>query len=203
MTTQTPDDAVRRSLGFEPAARAAFDEIAATYGLAPAGSDAYNVHYASECLWLVVRHGLLSYELSLGLARRGHDDEQEHPYSLQDAMRVTVPEAAGGYRDFAATSSGAVGRGLRRLAADVETYAEPALRCDEEFFAAMGRQRSIAIEDIGRQTGRASEDASARDAMHHGDWRRVIAIYESRDALSRSEEKRLEIARRRAKPQSS
>ena len=199
VSAQEPDTTARQSLGFEVAVRAELDGLVSKYGLTLIGSDAHSAHYASECIWLVIRHGRLSYELSLDMARPGHDEEQEHPYSLQDAMRVTAREAARDYRDFAATSAGAVSRGLRLLARDIRTYCEPALRCDPEFFAAMARERSVAVEEFARQPQRGSEDASAREAMERRDWDRVIAIYESRrDALSRSEEKRLEIARRHA-----
>ena len=186
----------RRELGFEESVRSSFGFLA-TYGLSPIAADEFSAHYASNCVRLAIRHGRLSYELSVELGRIDHPDELSHPYSMQDLVRAVDPDVARRYRDFAATSGDAVVRGLEQLAVNLEHFGDRALGCDAEFFAVLARERSREIERFGRETQRASQDAIARAAFDRRDWRRVIEVYEERtDPLSRSEQKRLEIARR-------
>ncbi len=192
------EDVDRSELGFEESARSAFGFLA-TYGFAPVAADEYSAHYASNCARLAIRHDRLSYELSLDLARVDHPDELAHPYSTQDLIRAVDPDLARRYRDFAATSRDAIARGLQQLAENLKNFGDRALRCDAEFFAVLARERSREIERFGRETQRAGQDAVARAAFDRQDWRRVIEVYEARtDPLNRSEQKRLEIARRHA-----
>jgi hypothetical protein len=188
----------RGELGFEESVRSAFGFLA-SYGFAPVAADEFSAHYASNCARLAVRHGRLSYELSLELGRADQPEELSHPYSMQDLIRVSDPDLARRYRDFAATSRDAIARGLQQLAENLLKFGDGALRCDAEFFAALARERSREIERFGRETQQAGQDAIARAAFDRRDWRRVIEVYEGRtDPLTRAERKRLEIARRHA-----
>lgn len=199
MSRSRGSDGVDRSeLGFEESVRSAFGFLT-TYGFVPVAADEFSAHYASNCARLAIRHDRLSYELSLELARADQPEELSHPYSMQDMIRASDPELARRYRDFAATSRDAIARGLQQLVENLRIFGDRALRCDAEFFAALARERSREIERFGRETQRAGQDAIARAAFDRQDWRRVIEVYEGRtDPLNRSEQKRLEIARRHA-----
>jgi hypothetical protein len=187
----------RDELGFEEAIGSMFAFLGA-YGFTPIGADNVSAHFESECARLAIRHGRSSHELSLDLARTDHPDELAHPYSMQDLIRSGDRDRGNRYRNFAAMSRDAIGQGLRQLADDLKQYGDLALRCDPDSFAAMQRERVLAIENLGRGSRRAGEDAAAREAFDQQDWDRVIGIYEGRaDSLSRSELKRLEIARQR------
>jgi hypothetical protein len=186
-----------RDIGFEGSVLSIFDFLTTEHGFALIGSDEYSAHYASDCVWLVISHGRQSYELSLDVARSANQEDIEHPYSMQALMRVTDPPLAQKYRAFTATDAGAVTMGLQRLAKCLMTYGKPALRCDEDFFASMARERRAAAEDCARKSRWKADSEVALEAMKQKDWRRVIEIYEPRgDALKASEQKRLDIARR-------
>jgi hypothetical protein len=185
-------------LGFEESIAAAFG-ILGEYGFTPIGSDNVSAHFESECARLAIRHGRSSHELSLQLARTDHPDELAHPYSMQDLIRAVDRDRGNRYRNFAASSRDAVSQGLRQLADDLVQYGDRALRCEPESFAAMQRERVVAIENLARASQRAREDAAVLEAFDQQDWDRVIRAYEERaGSLSRLELKRLEIARGRA-----
>ena len=191
-------DENRRHLAFAESAGIAFGFLS-DFGLQLLSADENLVFYASDCLWLVIRHGRLSYELSLEFARADSGDEMDSPYTMQDLLRATRPDCAREYRDFAATTSSAVESGLARLADELRTAGEDVLRCDPEFFAALDRNRRVAISELGSESRRASDIANVRNAMQQRDWHRVIAIYERwNGSLGPADRKRLEIARRRA-----
>jgi hypothetical protein len=187
----------RNELGFEETIDSAFAFLG-EYGFTPIGGDNVSAHFESECARLAIRHGRSSHELSLDIARTDHPDELAHPYSMQDLIRSVDRDRGNRYRNFAAMSSDAIGEGLRQLADDLKRYGDRALRCAPDSFAAMQRERVLAIENLDRESRRAGEDAAVREAFYQQDWHRVIGIYEGRaDSLSRSERKRLEIARQR------
>jgi hypothetical protein len=187
----------RSELGFQESVVGAFAFLG-EYGFIPVGADDISAHFESKCARLAIRHGRSSHELSLALARTDHPDELAHPYSMQDLIRSVDRDRGNRYRNFAATSRDALGQGLKQLANDLRHYGDRALRGDPDSFAAMQQERVVSIENLGRESRHAREDAAAREAFDQRDWDRVISIYQGRaDALSRSERKRLEIARRR------
>lgn len=194
----TPNQNDLAELGFVPAVQASFRFLNALGYVLVAGDD-LSVHYASDCARLAIRHDPLSFELSLQLGRSGHPDELTHPYSLQDLIRIHDSELAAGYRDFSATSPGAVVRGLQRLATDLRRFGEAALKCDPGVFRALASARTAEIAQLAAETRRVRADAAAREAFAKEDWERVIELYESRtDSLDPSQAKRLAIARRRS-----
>jgi hypothetical protein len=192
-------DSGRGDPGFEQSVAEAFTFLS-EYGFTPIGCDEVSAHFESDCARLAIRYDCLSYELSLQLARTSHPDELAHPYGMQDLIRAVDQERASRYLDFAATSHDALARGLQQLAHDLKRYGGRALRCNSEFFAELHRERKRAAVELGRRARRANEDAAAREAFERQDWKRVIEIYTGQvGRLSRSEQKRLEIARRHAK----
>jgi hypothetical protein len=119
---------------------------------------------------------------------------------MSDIIRTTDSEAAQQYRNFAATTSAGVVEGLSQLAVLVKRYAEPVLRSDPKFFAALEKQREAwasgyALDVLAEQL-RPKADA----AFRHGDYQEAAALYEKiRPRLSAAELKKLEIAKERAR----
>jgi hypothetical protein len=138
-------------LGFEQSVSSIFGFLA-RYGFAAVGADDLSAHYASDCARLAIRRDRLSSELSLELARADHPDELVHPYSMQDLIRLTDQELARRYRDFAATSPDAIVRGLQKLAENLKTFGDRALRCDAEAFAELARARDYEIDRLGQES---------------------------------------------------
>jgi hypothetical protein len=189
----------RHALGFAESASAVFSFLVANFGFSLIETDDFTVRYASDCVRLVIRHGRLSYELSLYLARADHQEELTHPYGIADMLRLVDEDRAQRYRNFAATSRDLVARGLEQLADDLREFGEGTLRCDTQLFDAMARERERAITRFGRDRQRANEDREARTAFDQQDWPRVIEIYQAwGDSLNASQSKRLQIARKRA-----
>jgi hypothetical protein len=199
MSNTEPHDLTRHELGFTECVSVILAFLVADFGFSLAEIDDYAVRYVSDCVRLVIRHGRLSYELSLYLARTDHQEELVHPYGIADMLRLVDEDRAQQYRNFAATSRDLVARGLEQLAGDLREFGEDTLRCDAQFFDAMARGRERAITKFGRDRQRANEDTEARTAFDQQDWPRVIEIYQAwADSLNASQSKRLEIARKRA-----
>ncbi len=199
MSNMEGRDLARHELGFAESTRALFSFLVADFGFSLIETDDFTVRYVSDSVRLVIRHGRLSYELSLDLARSDHQEEVAHPYDIADMLRLVNEDRAQRYRNFTAASPGAVTRGLKQLADDLRKVGEDALRCNAKFFAVIARERESAIEKLGRERQRPSEDAEARAAFNRQDWARVIEVYQAwGDSLSAPQSKRLEIARQRA-----
>jgi hypothetical protein len=184
-------------LSFVEAARAAFDVLLdVPYRFVLAAQGGTQVRYETDAVVVVVFHDRLSYELDVQVARVGVADEVERPYTVQDLMRVTDPEAARSYKRFAATTPDAVRRGTALLVEQVRRYGDPALLGSSEFYELLASARAEAIREFGEDWVNRAAKRKADEAWAVKDYQGVASAYASVSALSAAENQRLRIARR-------
>lgn len=184
-------------LCFVEAARAAFDVLLdAPYGFEVVSEGGTQVRYESDVVVVVVFHDRLSYELDVEVSRLSGRDEVERPYSLQDLMRVTDPEAARSFKRFAATTSDAVGRGTALLAEQVRNYGDPALLGSSEFYDLLASARAGAVRAFGEDQVNRAAKKKADEAWAVKDYPGVVSAYAKALTLSAADRQRLRIAER-------
>lgn len=184
-------------LYFVEAARAAFDVLLdAPYGCEVVSEGGTQVRYESDVVVVVVFHDQLSYELDVEVSRVSGREEGERPYSLQDLMRVTDPEAARSFKRFAATTSDAVGRGTSLLAEQVRNYGDPALLGSSEFYDLLAIARAGSIRAFGEDQVNREAKKKADEAWAAKDYPGVISAYAQALTLSTVDRRRLRIAER-------
>jgi hypothetical protein len=145
---------------------------------------------------VVVSHDRLSYELDVQIGRGNAADEVKRPYTLQDMMRVTDPDAARSYKSFAATTPDAVRRGAAFLSEQVRRYGNPALLGSSEFYELLAVSRAEAVREFGQDQINRTAKRKADEAWAVNDYQGVVTAYGLVSALSPAESQRLRIARR-------
>jgi len=186
--------------GFVDAAREAFDFLLGNpyrYRFELADEGGAWVRYVGDGVVVEVFYGRLSYELDVQISRAAVVEEVKRPYTLGDLMRVGDPEAARGYRSFAATTPDAVRRGTAVLAEKVRRYGDPALLGSTEFYELLAYAQADAVRVFGEEHSNRAARKRADRAWAGSDYQGVVAAYESLTSLSRVESQRLRIARRR------
>jgi hypothetical protein len=123
-------------------------------------------------------------------------DEVERPYTLQDLMRVTDPEAARSYRSFSATTPDAVRRGTASLLEQVRRYGDPALLGSSEFYELLAGARAEAVRVFGQDQATRTTRRKASEAWAVKDYLGVVSAYASVSGLYATERQRLRIATR-------
>lgn len=193
-----PENGPRREmLGFVNAVRNVLGSLLHEHGFIETGCDVYTVRYQGPHGLLVVMHDAKSYELEISLTSPEVGDDNR-PFGIVDFIRLADRDIADEYRSFAATSPDAVRRGVERLADDLSTYAELALKPDRSFLRRVEEARQQATVEFGKNLNRVRNKEAGDQAMRDQDWVRIIDLYEPREAeLSRLERKRLDMARKR------
>lgn len=151
------------------------------------------VRYCKNDLEIDVYHGRNSYELGFGITRNGIR------YSLGELIRISDPNAAEQYRNYAATTQSALNEGLDRLAKTVQLYATSALRDDPEFFVTLENQRHSWAEEYALGVLERQLKPKAEEAFRQGKYREASELYERiKPRLTSTELKKLNIAKDRA-----
>jgi len=151
------------------------------------------VRYRKGDLEVDVYHGRQSLELGLGVARRGTR------YTLSELIRVTDPDAADRYRNFAATTPKGIAEGVSRLEKLAIRYGERALRGDPEFFAQIENQRKMWAEAYALDVLAGQLRPKADAAFRRGHYQEAAELYSRiRSRLSAAELKKLAVATERA-----
>ena len=141
-----------------------------------------------------IYHGRQSYEIGFGIAYEGVR------HSLSAIIRVTDPELAKQYRNYAATTPTAVVEGLTRLSDVIKRCGERALRGDPEFIEALETQRTLWLNEYAVDVRASQLRPEAAAAFQRGDYRTAAELYERiRSRLTPAELKKLAIAQARAK----
>jgi hypothetical protein len=199
VTHTTPVTAEERdaTLGFILAVRAEFGFLA-DYGFREIAASTYAVDFESDTVRMRIVHERLSYELSANFARRSHPEELSSSVSYGRYLTLVDPAAAADYHDFAATTPGALSRGLAELAAGVRA-ATPLLTGDDATYDELAHQGMLAEESMAARSRRHAYGTRAEAAWRAKDWPEVVAAYSRyEDDLTESERRRLDLARRRA-----
>jgi len=118
------------------------------------------VRYRKGDLEVDVYHGRQSFELGLGVARRGTR------YTLSELIRVTDPVAADQYRNFAATTPKGIAEGISRLEKLAIRYGERALRGGDGEFPGTGKP--LGGRTVVERSGRGRGKADSQEGVHHG-----------------------------------
>lgn len=151
------------------------------------------VRFRKGDLEVNVYHGRQSFEIGLEVVRQGER------YSMSELIRVTDPETAGRYRNFATTTPQGIAEGLRRLKDLAQRYGNPALRGDPEFFTTIESQRKAWMEGYALDVLAGQLRPKAEAAFRKGDYQEAVELYERiRPRLSATELKKLTLARERA-----
>lgn len=189
-------------LGFVPAVRAAFDVLlVGEHQFRLVAEGGAGVRYDSDAVTVVIFRDRNSYELDLAAALLGPTPGSERSYSLCDVIRVSDPERAAAYRSFAATTPGAMRRGVARLAEQLRHYGEAALVGSPDFFGKMAKAReATARQSRDDHASRAARTAAA-EAWRDGDFAGVVAAYSKATTFSPVDAKRLRLAERELRKQ--
>jgi hypothetical protein len=166
----------------------------APLGFSTSQSEPGLVRYRKNDITIDIYHGRSSYELGLGVTHNGVR------YSLSAIIRASDPEAAGRYRNFAATTEGAIVKGLAQLAELLDRHGQAALQGDPDFFAKLQAQRVAAAHQLALGSLANQVRPRADAAFRRGDYRQAAELYEQIvPCLTASERRRLEIAKERTR----
>ena len=117
------------------------------------------------------------------------------PYAMVDVLRVADPGLARSYRQFSATTEGAVVRGLARLETDFRRFGLRALSGSGEFFESMRQARSLAVAEWGSELEAKQFREMAGRAWRDRDFGNVVKHYGALgDRLSQAERARVTYA---------
>ncbi len=182
----------RARLCFAQAARQKFRFLQA-FGFVVDGDEVTLLRYRKPDLEAVVYLGRSSFETGFEIIRAGSR------YGMSALIDATDPDAAKGYRSYAASSPETVAEGLERLADWVMTYAVSALRGEPEAFALLDERRAVWSEALQLDVLASQVRPKAHAAFLAGDYRRVVDLYEKIQArLTFVEQKKLAVARKRS-----
>ncbi|MBK6286719.1 MAG: hypothetical protein IPJ33_14400 [Gammaproteobacteria bacterium] len=151
------------------------------------------VRYQKDDLEIRIYHGRKSFEIGFEICHQGSC------YSISELIRAIDSEAADRYRNYTATTSEAIGKGLTQLEQLVLRYAERALQSDPVFFEELEADRRAWAEgyslDVLAELLRPKADAAFRS----GNYLKAAELYERIcPRLSAAELKKLAIAKERA-----
>jgi hypothetical protein len=187
----------RAALGFVAAVRENFGFLA-DYGFREIKASMFIVDFDSDAVRMRIGHEPLGYELSANFARKSHPEEMTSSVSYGRYLRLVDPAAAVDYHDFAATTPGAVSRGLAKLAAGVR-MATPLLTGDDATYDELAHLGMLTEESMAAGSRRHAYGPRAEAAWQAKDWPEVVAAYSRYESdLTEGERRRLELARRRA-----
>jgi len=140
-----------------------------------------------------VFHGRQSYELGFEIEREGKR------YSLSELIRLSDPQEADLYRNYAATTPAAVVTGLMQLKQLVARYAAGPLQGEPPTFLALDRQRRELAEKLALDSEVSAFKPKADEAFRLGRYGEAAELYDRiRAGLTPVEAKKADLARKRA-----
>ena len=159
------------------------------------------VCFKSSRVYLQVAHdGLRSFELEVrvGLVRR-RSARPEPGFTLAALLeQAGAPDADRYNRAIQAASEDVVRRFVHEMAGLVAKYGRPALSGDAKVFKNLALQAQARAEAYAQETKLAFARAQAETAWRKKDYTSVIAaLTPMKEALTPSERKRLDLARKR------
>ena len=150
------------------------------------------VQFARGGITVDIYRGRESQEIGAGVSFLGSR------YALSEIVRAVDPEAARRMRNIVATTPGLLMKGLEDLSSALRHYGAAALGGERSFFSTLSEQRTRWSEDFALDVLANQLRPKADEAFRCGDYARAAEIYSRiRGALSPTEIKKLEYARRR------
>lgn len=154
------------------------------------------LRYEGNGVVLAVFQDPMSYELGINIWRTFVKGEATRPYTMGDLIRAADVGAANTYREFAATKSESIRKGLSKLASDLRAFGLPALGADPDFYTRVSAAREEAVREFGAEEAKRAARRDAEKAWKDGDFAKVVAAYSNvENGLTRAELARLEYAR--------
>lgn len=181
----------RSALHFARKVRGAFGFLADA-GFAEVEASPTLARYCMGDVEIDIYHGRQSYEIGGGVTLAGTR------YAMSEIVRAVDPEVAKGYRNAVATTREGIAAGLEELAALMRHYGSGALRGEQQFVAALERQRKQWAEGYALDVLAAQIRPQAEDAFRRGDYAQAAELYgRIRECLSPAEAKKLTLAQER------
>jgi hypothetical protein len=184
------------ALGFVAAVRESFGFLA-DHGFREVGASTSVVEFDSDAVRVRIDQDPRSHEINASFTRHSQPEGRRSSYSYGSYLRLIDPAAAADYYDFAATTPGAVSRGVAKLAAAVRT-ATPLLTGDDATYDELARLGTLVGQELAAQSRRSAYGGAAEAAWQAKDWPAIVAVYSRHEAdLTDSERRRLDLARHR------
>ena len=118
--------------------------------------------------------------------------------NLSEIVRAVDSEVAKEYRNAVATTPEGIAAGLEELAALMRHYGSGALRGEQQFVAALERQRKQWAEGYALDVLAVQIRPQAEDAFRRGNYAQAAELYgRIRECLSPAEAKKLSLAQDR------
>jgi hypothetical protein len=184
------------ALGFVAAVRESFGFLA-DHGFREVRASTFVVEFDSDSVRMRIDQDPRSYEINASFSRNSHAETPRSGYSYGLYLRLVDPAAAADYYDFAATTPGAVSRGVAKLAADVRA-ATPLLTGDDATYDELARLGTLVGQERAAQSRRSEYGGAGEAAWQAKDWPAIVAVYSRHEAdLTDAERRRLDLARHR------
>jgi len=181
----------RSALHFARKVRGAFGFLADA-GFAEVEASPTLARYCMGDFEIDIYYGRQSYEIGGGVTLAGTR------YAMSEIVRAVDPEVAKGYRNAVATTREGIAAGLEELAALMRHYGSGALRGEQQFVAALERQRKQWAEGYALDVLAAQIRPQAEDAFRRGDYAQAAELYgRIRECLSPAEAKKLTLTQER------
>jgi hypothetical protein len=162
----------------------------------------HELRYQSKNSFVIVKWDSRSGELDCYLGLVPFSEDPSRRYSLTDILKMQCAEEAV-TRPYQIAKETKLEASLNTLSSNIRKYASSALEGDRMFFRRLETFRQAQGRKLLSDINSATKRARAESAWNSKKFDEFIAIYEALDgSLTEVEQKKLEIARRKLKPES-
>lgn len=170
------------------------------HGYECVSSDPYVVRFESTRSYVLLRHGIHSFELGLEFGSCDSNQPEAKPYSMSELVRLLEPTVADTYRDFTADSTERVALGVQELALRFRRYVESGALDSKDVFERLLENREKWSRECAQVVGLMQSRRKLQGAWHAKRYSDVVALLlPFEDALSPSEREELAYAQRQLK----
>jgi hypothetical protein len=155
------------------------------------------VRFESGQIFVNVYHGRKSYELGLEIGRHGDKAYQEECFSMSEILRVTEPDMAKAYRNYAAKDDARIKQGVRELALLLSRLVDAGLLDDRQLFTRLEKQRTDWKKGFAKKVQMAQMTPTLDLAWRAKDFDSVVRLLEPvQDELNSTQLMKLEYAKK-------
>jgi hypothetical protein len=185
----------RQRLRFAEAVQDNFSFLHA-HGFRRVRSDPTFTRFESKRIYVNVYHGRQSFEIGLEVAPvEGGPDEA--CFSMSEIVRLTEPERAAEYRNYAAQTTKSVAEGVQELAARFHRYIDAGVLDDPRLFQRLKESRLAWSRDYAKEVDLTQARRNLAAAWHAKNYVKVVEVLEPfRADLTSAELKKLEYAKK-------
>ncbi|MCB1984645.1 MAG: hypothetical protein H6936_06935 [Burkholderiales bacterium] len=185
----------REQFNFIEAVRSEFSYLS-DYGYSCVKVEPTIVRYKSDTAFLNIYHGRISFEIAAEFGQlKWYGNSQS--YSVSELIRLSDPEAAKKYKNYAAHSPDGVKAGVKRLSVLLKKYADNFLNGTPCIFAKLSEQGKELIEEFAAEVLLRQVRPEAEEAFRNKDFVKAARLYASIESeLSAAERKKLAYSRK-------